>query len=58
MAMYDWNHNGKDDMTDNYIEYRIYEESRKKNDSSFDFSGCSTLFWVFFVILGLISLFN
>ena len=25
MAMYDWNHNGKSDITDNYIEYQVYK---------------------------------
>ena len=24
MAMYDWNHNGKNDMQDDYLEYMIY----------------------------------
>lgn len=26
MAMYDWNHNGKKDMADNFIEYQIYKD--------------------------------
>ena len=24
MAMHDWNHDGKKDMVDNFIEYQIY----------------------------------
>ena len=27
MAFYDWNHNGKKDVADYYIEYQIYKES-------------------------------
>lgn len=27
MALYDWNHNGKKDIVDNYIEYQIYEQT-------------------------------
>ena len=25
MAMYDWNHNGKNDRQDDYLEYMIYK---------------------------------
>ena len=32
MAMYDWNHNGKKDMSDNYIEYQIYKDVTGQND--------------------------
>ena len=27
MAFYDWNHDGKKDLMDDYIEYRIYKKS-------------------------------
>jgi hypothetical protein len=30
MALYDWNHDGKKDFTDDYIEYRIFQDSMKK----------------------------
>lgn len=26
MAMHDWNHDGKKDMVDNFIEYQIYKD--------------------------------
>lgn len=26
MAMFDWNHNGKKDWQNNYLEYQIYKE--------------------------------
>lgn len=32
MAFYDWNHDGKKDLTDDYIEYQIYKKST--SDSS------------------------
>lgn len=32
MAMYDWNHNGKKDMVDNFIEYQIYKDVTGQND--------------------------
>lgn len=34
MAMYDWNHNGKKDMVDNFIEYQIYKEVTGQKDKS------------------------
>ena len=34
MAFYDWNHNGKNDWQDNYIEYNIYKHSTGKNNAS------------------------
>jgi len=27
MAFYDWNHDGKKDFADDYLEYNIYKES-------------------------------
>lgn len=36
MAMYDWNHNGKKDMADNFIEYQIYKDvTGQKNEPSY-----------------------
>ncbi len=35
MAMYDWNHNGKNDWQDNYIEYQIYKDVTGQNESSY-----------------------
>ena len=38
MAFYDWNHNGKKDLQDDYLEYNIYkkctEDQDKENDST------------------------
>lgn len=30
MALHDWNHDGKKDMVDNYMEYQIYKETISK----------------------------
>ena len=35
MALFDWNHDGKKDWQDNYIEYQIYINSTKKSNSSY-----------------------
>ena len=32
MATHDWNHDGKNDMMDNYIEYQIYKDVTGQND--------------------------
>lgn len=32
MAMHDWNHNGKNDMADNFTEYQIYKDVTGQND--------------------------
>ena len=32
MAMYDWNHNGKKDMADSFIEYQIYKDVTGQKD--------------------------
>ena len=34
MAMYDWNHNGKKDMADDFIEYQIYKDVTGQDDES------------------------
>ena len=34
MAMYDWNHDGKKDWQDNFIEYQIYKNTTGKKDKS------------------------
>lgn len=31
MALHDWNHDGKKDMVDNYMEYQIYKETTGKS---------------------------
>ena len=32
MATHDWNHDGRNDMIDNYIEYQIYKDVTGQND--------------------------
>lgn len=53
MAFYDWNHDGKKDWQDNYIEYQIYKNSTgQKNNSSYTPSnGISTFGAIGIVIL-------
>ena len=34
MAMYDWNHDGKKDWQDNFIEYQIYKNATEQKDKS------------------------
>ena len=57
MAMYDWNHNGKNDMADNFIEYQIYKDvTGQKGESSYTPSrgnGMSTFGAIISVIAGL-----
>ena len=44
MAFNDWNHDGRKDWQDNYIEYQIYRDvTRNKNNSSYTLrNGIST----------------
>lgn len=57
MAMHDWNHNGKKDMADNFIEYQIYKDvTSQKGPSSYTPSsgnGMSTFGAIVSVIAGL-----
>ncbi len=52
MAFFDWDGNGKKDIADDFIEYQIYEECTKDEDtpsnhdasqSTSDTSGCSCM---------------
>lgn len=57
MALHDWNHNGKDDMMDDYIEYSIYQETMNKKDSSqhsYSSGGCSRFTAFLIAISGLV----
>ncbi len=58
MAMYDWNHNGKNDMGDNYIEYQIYQDvTGEEHEPSYTPSrsrGMSTCGAIICVIGGLV----
>lgn len=44
MALHDWNHDGKKDWQDNFIEYQIYKDAtgQKKNSSYTSSNGIST----------------
>lgn len=58
MATHDWNHDGKNDMMDNYIEYQIYKDVTGQNDKpSYTPSrgnGMSTFGAIISVIAGLV----
>ena len=60
MAMYDWNGNGnRNDMTDNFIEYQIYEDCTSNNStprSSTNTSGSG--FWIVLIIACIVSAFS
>lgn len=32
MAFYDWNHNGENDIVDDFMEYQIYKDSTNRNN--------------------------
>lgn len=54
MAMHDWNHDGKKDWQDNYIEYQIYKNTTGKRESSYTPSnGISTFGAILSTIGGL-----
>ena len=35
MAINDWNHNGKKDLADDFIEYQIYKDVMGDNDKNY-----------------------
>ena len=52
MAFYDWNHDGKKDFADDYLEYNIYKESTKNSGSTASSGGfLGKLFIVFIVFI-------
>ena len=59
MAFYDWNHNGKKDMQDDYLEYKIYQESTKGgNQPSAGGSGMDGCSCLLFLVLGILFVIN
>ena len=54
MALYDWNHNGKDDWQDNYIEYQIYKSSTEQSGYTSSRGGMSTFGAILSVVAGLV----
>lgn len=59
--MYDWNRNGKHDMQDAWISYKIYESMSKgnsnSNNSSSSGNGCLVAIGVGLLIFGIALLF-
>lgn len=55
MAFYDWNHNGKKDFGDDFIEYNIYkdctDDKPSNNNSGGNNDGCSWFFWFIVIIV-------
>ena len=44
MALYDWNHNGKNDIADDFIEYQIIHDKDNKRNQSYTYKkGISTI---------------
>lgn len=61
MALYDWNHNGRKDIQDDYLEYNIYKKCTEDNQSSVGSSGGDTgcgLWFLIVVILIIIGMFS
>lgn len=42
MAFYDWNHDDKNDITDDYLEYQIYKNSTNNSKYTSHTGGIST----------------
>ena len=57
MALYDWNHNGKKDWQDNYIEYQVYKDvtGQKDNSAYTPSNGISTVGAILCMVGGLFS---
>lgn len=55
MAFYNWNHNGTKDITDDYMEYRIYKQSIDNNEYLPNSGGISIFGAILAIILGLFS---
>ena len=60
MAMYDWNHNGKNDRQDDYLEYMIYKDCTNDNNSNTNHSSYnsdSSFGMNVFVVIAVIAIF-
>ena len=60
MAMHDWNGNGnKNDMTDHFMEYQIYKDcTRDNNTSNSSTNKSGSGFWIVFIIACIVSAFS
>ena len=58
MAFNDWNHDGRKDWQDNYIEYQIYRDvTGNKNNSSYTLRNGISTFGGLFLGAGVVALF-
>lgn len=60
MAFFDWNHDGKKDFTDDFIEYEMYKRSRNasQGNRSNNNDGCLTNFLTVLMTVGILLLFG
>jgi len=65
MAFFDWNHDGKNDAIDDFIEYNVYKESSKNNSSQHhigngmsNFGAIAATIASIFIAAGIVGLFN
>lgn len=53
MALHDWNHDGKKDMLDNYMEYQIYKKTTgKKQVGGSGSGGSASTFGAIVAVIG------
>lgn len=50
MAFYDWNHDGKKDFADDYLEYNIYKGSTKNSGSTGSSGGFLGKLFIAFIV--------
>lgn len=60
MAMYDWNGDGKKDFTDDWIEYNIYKNCMKNENTSRGLRSQPSAkgFWIVFLVSCVVGGFN
>ena len=57
MAFFDWNGNGKKDLQDDYLEYKIWNDDEDDNRPKYTYtnnsSGCNfgCGFWIFIILI-------
>lgn len=57
MAFFDWNGNGKKDLQDDYLEYKIWNDDEDDNKPNYTYlnnsSGCNfgCGFWLFIILV-------
>lgn len=60
MAFYDWNHDGKKDLIDDYIEYNIYQNCMKNGNTPREPRRTTSAkgFWIVFLVSCVVGGFN